>query len=161
MIWFLIVLVLLILVAFSLTWSYVSSKADHDQYARTCGHFDDYRRKVDELVNNHSGYGPRQQHVPALDQLVTLCLYPKAPGGDGDGYFYIPSADTYKTGYAMMATEGSTDVRQSTERSMTLRELLNRLLKDVPVELVHSVEEDWKFAPEPVPPPFVIYAPPV
>lgn len=144
---------LVVLILFVLTWYNISTRADAGQYAQTCGHIDDDRRKLRELVRNHEGYGQLQQHVAALDQIVTLQL---APSGDGseESYFFIPTPDQYKVGYAMCAKIGYEDSKpQSTERSLTLRELLNRVLKDIPVELVHPVEADWKFKEEPIPPP--------
>lgn len=151
MIWFLVILIGLWIIAFMCTWSAVYAKADHGQYAATCRRFDEYCSKVDALVNDHSGYGPTAQHMPALDQIVTLQLYPAAPGGKGDGHFYIPSPDMYKTGYNSCAEAAAGAPMRSMKRSVTLRELLNRLLKDIPVELVHAVEQDWKFKDEPKP----------
>lgn len=159
MFWPMTILVVVTLVLFALTWLHIRMKADYNQYAATCGRFDDYRRKVDELVNNHSGYGPTSQHMAALDQIVTLALYPKAPSGQGDGHFYIPRPETYKTGYSSCAEAASDAPMRSNERSITLRELLNRLLKDAPVELVHSVDADWKFVDKPTAPPFVSQMP--
>lgn len=159
MFWPMTILVVVTLALFALTWLHIHMKADHNQYAATCGRFDDYRRKVDELVNNHSGYGPTSQHMAALDQIVTLQLYPKAPGGQGDGHFYIPSPETYKTGYSSCVEASNDAPMRSTERSITLRELLNRLLKDATVELVYPVDADWKFVDKPTAPPFVIQMP--
>lgn len=158
MFWPMTILVVVTLALFALTWLHIRMKADHGQYAATCGRFDDYRRKVDELVNNHSGYGPTSQHMAALDQIVTLQLSPKA-GQPGDGHFYIPSPESYKIGYSSCAEAASDAPMRSTERSITLRELLNRLLADAPVELVHSVDANWKFVDKPTAPSFVIQMP--
>lgn len=138
---------LVILILFVLTWYNISTRADAGQYAQTCGHIDDDRRKLRELVRNHEGCGPLQQHVAALDQVVTLQL--QTPPDGAESYFSIPSPKQYKVCYAALLDGVG---RNSTERSLTLRELLNRVLKDIPVELVHPVEADWKFKEEPTAP---------
>lgn len=154
----LVLITLVVFILLMLTWYNISEKADLRQYAATCSRIDSDRMKLRHLESLHEGYGPTKPHVAALDQIVTLQLRP-APTPSEVDYFVIPSPDTYKTCYAMATDSSCADKPQSTERSVTLRELLNRLLKDVPVQLVDSVEADWKFVEEPTAPPYVLHMP--
>lgn len=100
---------------------------------------------LDHRVN--STYQP----APAdpLDKEITLTLTPASDGSE-DSYFRILDASHENAKECGVAYGG--DTPQSTQRTVTLRELLNRLLKDFPVELVHPVKADWNFACDLEPP---------
>lgn len=153
MTWFLSILVLVILILFVLTWFNISQRADADDHRALKRKYDDTDDFVSALRKQHNGYGPLNQHMAALDQIVTLVHQPS--GKNGGNVMQIPTPEMYKVGYAMYG-EGK---QQSIERSITLRELLNRLLIDVPAELIHKVDEDFNFK-KPAPPLINFIAPP-
>lgn len=100
---------------------------------------------LDHRVN--STYQP----APAdpLDKEITLTLTPASDGSE-DSYFRILDASHENAKECGVAYGG--DTPQSTQRTVTLRELLDRLLKDFPVELVQPVKADWNFACDLEPP---------
>lgn len=160
MVWFTLVLILVLLVVFMATWHSIGAKADYGQYSATCSLVDTHNAQLRYLNTLHEGYGPRNQHVPALDQIVTLDFQgqPTQKEGDTEGYMQIrsPNADIYH-GYFCHSNPFKD---RDTSRQMTLRDLLNRMLKDIPVELVDKVDSDWKFKDEPLPaPPFILQMP--
>ena len=145
-------LLVAIVVAFALTWIAVGFKADHDQYAATCGRYNDTRNTVEELEKAHRSY-PRDPHEHPLDAEMYLYLTgPKTCSENDPKYLQIAEAadlNLYRN-----------PLLQASTRKIKLRDLLNRLLEDVPAEFIEPVTADFKFkdAPPP-PPPFVIQMP--
>lgn len=147
--WTLLVLVILLIIGVYVFWGLVNSLTyDLNIFENSHTLLRDKFEELEERCNKTFKYTPPS----VLDQEVTLDLH-----GGVDGYLQIRSNDIYAKAWTIYNAEGDSRESRETSRTMTLRELLNRIMKDCPVELIHEVKPDWKFKDEEQTPPIVIH----